>query len=491
MGATEPLTGRPPPHSAEAEEYLLSCCLLDGGETVACCLESRLVPAAFYLPANQVVFEKLAELYQKGQPVGIETLIEELRTSHQLEAVGGVPYLMQVSARIPTTARAVYFIDKVRALHGQRHLINLADDLKERAFAFNGDGAALGVFRSEFAAQVTGQTADLNGVHDMKWDALLAFDAKNDPDCLMGKRFLCRTASCVIVAPSGVGKSVLALQLGACAALGRPFFGLQIHAPLRVLYIQAEDDLGDVGEAVQGFVGGYAVTPEQLAALKERLRIVRWNDAAGERFLMRLRSEHAKRPFDLVIVNPLFSFAGCNVSEQKELSPFLRNGFNPILNETRAAAVVVHHTNKPPADGKGLADIEEELRYLGSGSAELTNWARCYVTLKGVRSAGDKVFKMQFVKRGHRAGVVDDAGEPTTKVFIEHSPHGLCWLPSDYRPDQDGSGKFKPKFDLAHARTVYDPALSWPDNERAIADAQTMTPRAVRGHRHELEAVGK
>jgi replicative DNA helicase len=130
--------GRTPPHSVEAEEYLLSCCLLDGGDTIARCLEAKLAPQAFYLQANQVIFEKLCELYQRSPPVAIEMLIEELRTTKQLEAVGGVPYLMQVSSRIPTTAQAVYFIEKVRELHLLRELIKVTTSTVEQCFSYQG-----------------------------------------------------------------------------------------------------------------------------------------------------------------------------------------------------------------------------------------------------------------------------------------------------------------------------------------------------------------
>ncbi|HUJ45124.1 MAG TPA: replicative DNA helicase [Opitutaceae bacterium] len=132
------VAGRSPPHSVEAEEYLLSCCLLDGGDTLARCLEAKLPPQAFYLPANRVIYEKLCELYQKSPPVGIEMLIEELRTSRQLDAVGGVPYLMQVSARIPTTAQAVYFIEKVRELYLLRELIKVTTSAVEQCFNYQG-----------------------------------------------------------------------------------------------------------------------------------------------------------------------------------------------------------------------------------------------------------------------------------------------------------------------------------------------------------------
>ena len=114
------------PHSDEAEEYLLSCCLLDGSETIARCMEVKLAPAAFYVPANQVIYEKICEIYQKSPPVDIAVLAEELKTSRQLDAVGGYAYLTQISGRIPTTAQAQYFLEKVRELHLLRELIRVA-----------------------------------------------------------------------------------------------------------------------------------------------------------------------------------------------------------------------------------------------------------------------------------------------------------------------------------------------------------------------------
>jgi replicative DNA helicase len=65
-------------------------------------------------------------------------LIEELRTTKQLEAVGGVPYLMQVSSRIPTTAQAVYFIEKVRELYLLRELIKVTTSAVEQCFNYQG-----------------------------------------------------------------------------------------------------------------------------------------------------------------------------------------------------------------------------------------------------------------------------------------------------------------------------------------------------------------
>lgn len=481
---------RLPPHSIEAEEYLLSCCLLDGSDSIAKCIDEGMTGEEFYSPANQVIFRKTLELYRTHPSVTVAVLAEELKAAGQLESLGGLAYLTQITGRVPTTAQVQYWINKVLEYHVRRELIAASARIAERSYAGDGDrGELIALAERDLACATDGDDATPAG-QEMKWDALLGFDAKADADCLMGNRFLGRCGALVIVAPSGVGKSVLAMQLGACAALGESFFGLRMIQPMRVLYVQAEDDVGDVAESAQGFRDGYRLADTQLAQLRERFRIVRWNDAAGHKFLSRLRREHRKWSFDLVIINPLFSFAGCNVSEQRELSPFLRNGLNPILNETRSAAVVIHHTNKPPSDPNvRQADANAELRYLGSGSAELTNWARAYITLQGVKAAGDKVYKMAFAKRGLRAGIADENGKPTTSIFIEHADRGLCWVPSSYRPDATSGGKFKAKFNLNDARRVYDRALPWRDNEATIAAQQGMSGRAIRGYRDALEAA--
>ena len=129
---------RSPPHSAEAEEHVIACCLLDGSDSIARCLEARITAESFYFPANRLLFEVLIELYQKNPPVSLEILAEELKTRRQLEAVGGFPYLMQVTGKIPTTAHAGYFIGKVREKHLLRELIKTATGAVEQAYSFAG-----------------------------------------------------------------------------------------------------------------------------------------------------------------------------------------------------------------------------------------------------------------------------------------------------------------------------------------------------------------
>ncbi len=130
--------GRTPPHSIEAEEYLLSCCLLDGNDVVARCIEGKVRSEAFYVRANQIIYAKLVEMYNKQTPIDLAILVEELKTTQQLEEVGGYAYLTQISSRIPTTAQAGYFIEKIGELALLRQLIKAAGSVLEDCYEYSG-----------------------------------------------------------------------------------------------------------------------------------------------------------------------------------------------------------------------------------------------------------------------------------------------------------------------------------------------------------------
>jgi replicative DNA helicase len=130
--------GRGMPNSVEAEEYLLSCCLIDGADVVSRCLEAGISPESFYVPAHGIIFEKLRDLSNRQAPIDIAVLGEELRASKQLEAIGGFAFLTRVSGSIPTTAQAGYFIERVRELHLLREIIRSATGAVEDCFNFTG-----------------------------------------------------------------------------------------------------------------------------------------------------------------------------------------------------------------------------------------------------------------------------------------------------------------------------------------------------------------
>ena len=97
---------------------------------------------------------------------------------------------------------------------------------------------------------------------------LFKFEPKADPGTLLGNRWVCKGGQLLLVGQSGVGKSSLTVQAAMTWALGLPFFGIKPARALKSLYIQAENDEGDMAEIVQGGMS-YVVAKSGLAADEE------------------------------------------------------------------------------------------------------------------------------------------------------------------------------------------------------------------------------
>lgn len=147
-------TPRTLPHSIEAEEYLLSCILLDGPDVINRCYEANVSSNSFYEPRHAQIFSVLEGLFASGKACTADVLAEELRTRKELDAIGGYAFIAQISSRVPTTAEADYFINKVRELSLLREVIRTSTMAVEECYAFSGkvDELLDGLEQKMFAA---------------------------------------------------------------------------------------------------------------------------------------------------------------------------------------------------------------------------------------------------------------------------------------------------------------------------------------------------
>ena len=132
-----------PPHSADAEESLLACCLIDEGDTLTLARTNGISPESFYDPANRTIFDVICAMSLAGKPVDIAVLAEELKTAKLLDAVGGLVRVMQITDRQPTTANRSYFLEQVKTLQGLREVIKASTNAIEKAYQFQGAPADL------------------------------------------------------------------------------------------------------------------------------------------------------------------------------------------------------------------------------------------------------------------------------------------------------------------------------------------------------------
>jgi replicative DNA helicase len=87
---------RIPPHNLDAERAVLGAVLMEGREALPRIIEV-LRPSDFYTEAHRVIFQTMLRLFDRGEPVDLITLAEELRRSGQLDFVGGPPTLARLA----------------------------------------------------------------------------------------------------------------------------------------------------------------------------------------------------------------------------------------------------------------------------------------------------------------------------------------------------------------------------------------------------------
>ncbi len=281
-----------------------------------------------------------------------------------------------------------------------------------------------------------------------------------DPNELLRYRFLCSGGGLLLVGPTGIGKSALSMQAMILWAIGRPMFEIHPARPLKSLLIQAENDEGDLAEMRDGVVAGLNLDPAEREVAIGNVLVAHEDARCGARFFTEavrpLLEQH--RP-DLLWIDPALAYLGGDVSAQKDVGGFLRNLLNPLLGEFGCAAVVVHHTNKPPTGREKSEWSGSDFAYLGGGSAEWANWARAVLV---VRSLGShSVFELRAGKRGGRLGWKE--ADEVTKAYaklIGHAkePGVICWRDAD-QEEVPASGKARKKVPTKEDILIHVPVV--------------------------------
>ncbi len=123
---------RVPPQSKEAEQSVLGSMIIDK-EAIYTAAE-LLVEQDFYSTAHQKIFSGIISLSEKGEPVDLVTLSEEMQRSHCLEEIGGRAYLVTLANAVPTAANVQYHSQIVREKAILRSLIQSATGIVQRSY---------------------------------------------------------------------------------------------------------------------------------------------------------------------------------------------------------------------------------------------------------------------------------------------------------------------------------------------------------------------
>ena len=117
-----------PPQNIDAERAVLGAMLIADGSKeviprVVEILGDNLNGNGFYREAHQKIYVAILNLFERGEPADLLTLMRELERTGDLEKVGGLAYLDEMIESVPTAANVEYYAKMVKDEALRRRLI--------------------------------------------------------------------------------------------------------------------------------------------------------------------------------------------------------------------------------------------------------------------------------------------------------------------------------------------------------------------------------
>ena len=93
-----------------------------------------LMPADFYSPAHEKIYEAILALYEKRQPIDVLSLTNFLKEKDFLAQVGGSSYLAELTNQVTTASHVQHYAGIVKEKSVLRDLIKASAEITEDAF---------------------------------------------------------------------------------------------------------------------------------------------------------------------------------------------------------------------------------------------------------------------------------------------------------------------------------------------------------------------
>lgn len=120
------------PQAVILEEAILGAIMLDK-DSISIAMET-LRPESFYKPVHQIIYKSMIYLFEHTQPIDVLTVSERLRKNGELEEVGGLAYILELSNKVSSSANTEYYTRIVAQKYIQRELIRVSTQIIKDSF---------------------------------------------------------------------------------------------------------------------------------------------------------------------------------------------------------------------------------------------------------------------------------------------------------------------------------------------------------------------
>ncbi len=121
-----------PPQNIEAEKALLGSIFLDNKSLQK--IVDIIAPHDFYRKENSLIFEAILRLFERGSPIDIITVEDELKDMKVYEEVGGREYVVSLLDVVPTAAHIEHYANIVKEKAVLREVISTATEIIRRCY---------------------------------------------------------------------------------------------------------------------------------------------------------------------------------------------------------------------------------------------------------------------------------------------------------------------------------------------------------------------
>ncbi len=131
---TDPIApaGRIPPQAMQVEQSVLGAMLIER-EAIPKAIEI-LAPDSFYTARHNKIYRAILSLFERGNPVDLITLTEELKRRSELEETGGAYYLTELTSQVASAANVEYHARIIAEKSLLRGMIETMTGLIGRAY---------------------------------------------------------------------------------------------------------------------------------------------------------------------------------------------------------------------------------------------------------------------------------------------------------------------------------------------------------------------
>jgi replicative DNA helicase len=123
---------RIPPQDIDAEKALLGSIMIKSDAMHD--IVDFIFDESFYAERHRKIFRVMMELYNKNDPIDLLSVSSRLKEKNELDAIGGNPYLTELSEFVPSSTNAKHYGEIVYKKYVLRNIINAADYIAELGF---------------------------------------------------------------------------------------------------------------------------------------------------------------------------------------------------------------------------------------------------------------------------------------------------------------------------------------------------------------------